>query len=137
MMVVFDNNIVLDALLERKPFYAVSERLLMACASEHSGYLTANSLTDIFYVLSKHIGAVKAKQATKKLIELFTIISVDWEDCLNALELPLNDFEDALIIACAKKTGIDYIVTRDNKFLDVDSPIPVLSIDQLLEILNC
>jgi len=132
MIVVVDNNIVLDALLERKPFYSDAAQLLTACLSGHTGCLTANSLTDIFYVLSKYIGAVKAKQSVKKLTELFEIISVTEADCINALELPMDDFEDALIASCAKKAGAEYIISRDADFKRSASPIRIISPSEFL-----
>jgi predicted nucleic acid-binding protein len=132
MTIVFDNNVVLDALLERKPFCDDAERLLTACVSAHTGALTANSLTDIFYVLSKFIGAAKAKQVIKKLTELFKILPVDSEDCVNALELPMDDFEDALLSVCASKYDIEYIVSRDTGFLSAGSPVLVITPGELL-----
>jgi len=134
MMVVFDNNIILDALLERKPFSIEAEQLLAACASEHLGYLTANSLTDIFYVISKFAGAINAKQTVKKLADLFEIIPVSGEDCINALELPIDDFEDALIITCTARCGADCIITRNEKLLNENSsPVMIMSPQMLLD----
>ena len=69
MRIVIDNNIVLDALLERKPFFDLSAQIMTACAEANKGYVTANSLTDIFYVLKKSIGAVRAKFAVRQLID--------------------------------------------------------------------
>ena len=136
MKIVIDNNIMLDALLERKPFNESAEQILTACADIHKGCLSANSLTDIFYVLQKSIGAAAAKTTIKKIMDLFEIVSVNEEDCLNALSLPIDDFEDALVIICAKKAGAAYIVTRDELLLKTASPVPIVSPSELLEILN-
>jgi predicted nucleic acid-binding protein len=136
MKIIFDNNIILDALLERKPFNESAEQILMACADTHKGCLSANSLTDIFYVLQKVAGAAEAKKAVKKLMDLLEIISVNEEDCQNALSLPINDFEDALVIICAKKAGADYIVTRDDLLLATDSPVTIVSPSKLLDIIK-
>ena len=136
MIIVLDTNIVLDALLERKPFNADAEKLLVACVGKHAGCLTANALTDIFYVVSKSIGAAKAKLAIKKMIELLEVISVSEEDCINALELPLDDFEDALVSVCAAKRGADYIISRDSGFQSANSPVTVLAPDGLIKMLE-
>jgi predicted nucleic acid-binding protein len=135
MRIAVDNNIVLDALLGRQPFYKAAEQILIACAGAHKGCLSVNSLTDVFYVLRKSIGALMAKAAVRKLMELFEIISVNDEDCLNALSLPIDDFEDALVTICAKKAAVDYIVTRDVKFLQAETTVPSISPDKLLEML--
>jgi len=132
MIIVFDNNVVLDALLERKPFCGEAERLFTICVSEHTGCLTTNSLTDVFYVLAKFIGRAKAKQAVRKLIELFVIIPVSEEDCVNALELPIDDFEDALLASCAAVTGAEYIISRDVEFARAASPVRVITPSEFL-----
>ena len=135
MKIFVDNNIVLDALLGRQPFNEAAEQILIACADKHKGCLSTNSLTDIFYVLRKSISASMAKAAVKKLMEPFEIISVNNEDCLKALSLPIDDFEDALLTICAKKAAVDYIVTRDEKLLQLELPVPLISPNKLLDIL--
>ena len=136
MKIVIDNNIALDALLGRQPFNKAAEELLTACADKHKGCLSVNSLTDIFYVLRKSIDVSSAKAAVKKLMDLLEVLSVNDEDCLNALSLPIDDFEDALIAICGKNARADCIVTRDEKFLKIKSPIPVMSINKLMEMLK-
>ena len=134
MKIVLDNNIVLDAILERKPFNKLAELIMTACADTHKGYISANSLTDIFYALRKTTNSALAKATIKKLMELFEIINIDAEDCFSALALPMDDFEDALIAVCAKKVGTDYIITRDIEFIKADSPVKVVSPEDFLSI---
>jgi predicted nucleic acid-binding protein len=136
MKIIIDNNIVLDALLDRQPFSNAAEKILTACANAHQGCLSVNSLTDIFYVLRKYMDVSSAKKAVQKLMELLVIISISDEDCMNALSLPIDDFEDALVVICGKNAGAGCIVTRDEKFLKIDSPIPVISPDKLIESLE-
>jgi predicted nucleic acid-binding protein len=134
MKIFIDNNIVIDALLTRQPFDKAAELLLKQCVDLHDGYLSTNSLTNIFYVLKKSIGAVKAKSVVKELIELYKIISVTDEDCINALFLSMNDFEDALIATCAQKIKADYIVTRDELFIKAKAPVKIISPADFLSI---
>jgi predicted nucleic acid-binding protein len=52
--VLVDTNIVLDFLLQREPFFQDAELLFQAIdAGEIVGYVTATTLTDIFYT---HVG---------------------------------------------------------------------------------
>jgi predicted nucleic acid-binding protein len=132
MTIVFDTNVILDALLERKPFHAEAEQLLTACVGKHVGCFTANGMADIFYVLAKSIGAVQAKQAVRKLMELLVVIAVNAEDCVNALDLPMNDFEDALVSVCAMRYGAECVVSRDNAFINANGPIHVMPPAELL-----
>jgi predicted nucleic acid-binding protein len=133
MKILIDNNIALDALLGRHPYNEAAEKILTACVDRHKGCLSVNSLTDIFYVLRKSIDVSSGKAVIKKLMELFEIISLNDDDCLNALSLPIDDFEDALVVICGKNAGADFIVTRDKNFLKIESLVPVLSPDKLLE----
>jgi predicted nucleic acid-binding protein len=43
------------------------------------------------------------------------------------LSLPLEDFEDALVIVCAERANADFIVSRDDKFLLADSPVKLIA----------
>ena len=131
MIIVIDNNVLLDALLERNPFYADAANFLIDCINNHTGFVTANSLTDIFYVLTKIIGAQKTKRSIQKLIGLFDIIPIGVTDCINALELPMDDFENALLVICAMNIGADYIVSRDAILLKTAPIKAILPVDFL------
>ena len=136
MKILIDNNVILDALLKRSPFNEGAEKIMIACSETHEGCISVNSLTDIFYILRKLTDVPSANAAIIKLTELFDIITVTGDDCVSALELQIDDFEDALIVICGMNAGANYIVTRDNSFLNVKSGIPVISPDSLLDIIN-
>ena len=92
-------------------------------------------MTDIFYVLRKMSSTEKAKAVMWSLTNSFEILPVNADDCKSALALDIADFEDAVIAVCGKKSGADYIVTRDSDFLKLSSPIPAISPDDLLALL--
>ena len=49
----------------------------------------------------------------------------------------MNDFEDALIAACAKREGADCIVSRDKDFAASSaSPVAVIAPDALLDLVE-
>ncbi|MCV3214249.1 PIN domain-containing protein [Plectonema radiosum NIES-515] len=51
MRVLLDTNIMLDSFLEREPFVRDAKALLEAIQSQRiEGYVTATTLTDIFYI---------------------------------------------------------------------------------------
>jgi predicted nucleic acid-binding protein len=60
------------------------------------------------------------------------IISVTHGDCINALSLQIDDFEDALVAVCAQKAGADYIITRDDKFLCGGSAVKAITPGEFL-----
>lgn len=60
MRVLLDTNIVLDYLLEREPFLQDAEALFQAIGSEQVvGYVTATTLTDIFYIARRQTQSVE------------------------------------------------------------------------------
>ncbi|MCT7985041.1 hypothetical protein NG796_17350 [Laspinema sp. A4] len=65
-------------------------------AKQIEGYITATSLTDIFYIVSKSKGIQVAKQVVSKLLDGLEICKVDRLILESALALELNDFEDAV-----------------------------------------
>ncbi len=90
-------------------------------------------MTDIFYVLRKEHGADKAKVMTQKLLLILNVIGIDPIDCIDALSLSMNDFEDAMVAVCAKKVKADFIVTRDERFINEDTEVRTVSPEQLIE----
>lgn len=134
--VLFDTNVVLDALLKRAPWDADSaacwqagdDGKILAC-------LTASTLTDIFYIARKQKGPDAARKAVRLCLDAFAICAIDRRALEEAIDLSGNDFEDNLQIACANLAGLDAIVTRDKDGFR-DSLIPVLTPAELLTELN-
>jgi hypothetical protein len=93
---------------------------------------TVNAATDIFYLYSKARNLSSARSAVAFLLNAFRVVSVMHEDCIAAMKLPIADFEDALVEVCARKDGADYIVTRDEQFLNSQSAIPLIQPQDLL-----
>jgi predicted nucleic acid-binding protein len=119
---LIDTNVILDVFLLREPNSIVALEIFKLIKSEKvEAFTTASSITDIYYITEKRLGENKARTALRNLINLLGIISVEGEDCVQALDLPLPDFEDALVTVCATKADIDYIITNDSGFLETNS----------------
>ena len=133
MTVLLDTNIIMDALQERQPFDIPAKEILKRSQNgELNCLFTANAATDIFYLYSRARDVQSAKIALEFLLEHYGVISVTHEDCTEALTIQIDDFEDALAIACAQKASVDYIVTRDDELLAYDLPIKVITPTELL-----
>lgn len=66
MRVLLDTNIVLDYLLEREPFLQDTEALFDAIDSgQVVGYVTATTLTDIFYIARRQTRNADAGEASR------------------------------------------------------------------------
>jgi len=133
MKILLDTNVIMDALQERQPFDAeAKEILLRAQNGEFSCCFTANAATDIFYLYSQARDMKSARQALNFLLATYRVVSVTHEDCISAMSIPIDDFEDALVSVCAKKAEMDYIISRDEKYLRDDSPVKVIEPGEFL-----
>ena len=81
MKVVFDTNVILNAAMGR-PGYEEAQELIQAIVDEKiSGLITANSITDIHYVVRKRLGEEAAREVIYNVLSLFDVAPVDGEIC--------------------------------------------------------
>ncbi len=132
MRVLFDTNIILDVLLDRKPWQRESGLIWRANDEDRLiGYAVASSFTDIFYIARRLTDRQTAAAAIKICLDAFEICPVTRETLERAASMPGQDFEDNLIIACAELMGLEIIVTR-NKRDFIDATVSVLTPSELL-----
>ena len=133
MKIVFDTNVIMDVIAERDPFVEVSAKAFDLIDRDGvTGAMTANTATDIFFLYQKRQPDLrKCKEALKKLVLALEVLDTTRALCLMALESPISDFEDALLVESAKQWSADYIVTRDENGFD-DSPVKAISPEELL-----
>ena len=133
MKVFIDTNVIIDILEQRDPFFNDSYRIIqLGLQGELETFMSAGAVTDVFYIISRSIH--DTKKAKEKIITLTTLINVcdtTIADIKAALILSINDFEDAVVAAIAKREKADYIVSR-NEIDFSGSPVPTISTNQLL-----
>jgi len=134
--VLFDLNIILDVLQERKEFYDFSARLL-ARAEKGSiqGWLAAHSVTTLFYLIAKNQSTDQARVTLTSLMQFLRIAPVDQSTIEQALNLPYRDFEDAVQVMAALQVRADYLVTRNVRDYQ-PAPLEVIQPVELLAILS-
>lgn len=135
MRLMIDTNIFLDVLAEREPFFKDSKAVLDLCENKKvQGFLSASSVTDIFYLIRRQLHSVDlAYKALGSVLDIAKVLTVTNEDVLNAYLQRASDFEDCLLATCAKANRCDAIVTRNKKdFLSFG--ITLLSPEELLNI---
>ena len=127
MKALLDTNILLDAIASRAPFSEAAQKIFLLAAQGHiEGYITANSMTDIYYITRKSLSDNETREALYNLLQIFNVIDVCGKDCKAALSSPVADFEDAVVSECGKKAQVDFIVTRDEDFQNSKSvPVPI------------
>lgn len=133
---LLDTNVIIDALLERAPWETDAGAIMQAdLDGQFVAYVTATSLTDIFYVTRRQAGRERAWELVQATLNQLSIISVGGDELEAAAMLEGNDFEDNLQIACAMSLQLDFIVTRDSSGF-TGSPMPVLTPQQFLSRLS-
>lgn len=131
MRVLIDTNVVLDFLQEREPFVeAAAKPFEQIDDGKVDGFVTATTITNIYYIVRKAAGSKTAIDALTQIITDLHICVVDRNILQQAVNFGFQDFEDAVQYACAMVYGVDAIVTRDTSGF-TNSEIPVIAPDQL------
>lgn len=114
LRILLDTNVVLDWLLDRKPWSDQAQPLWDARDADRViGYMPASALTDVFYIARRQIGIPGAEGAVDRCLAAFEILPVDKTVLLRARALPGGDFEDNVQMACAEAASLD--LNRDTQ----------------------
>ncbi len=116
MRVLLDTNIILDIVLEREGFFEDGKRIFMLIdASRIEAFISANTVTDIYYIVKKVKGNKIAIEIIKDLLSFLGVTKLDKSTLDGALKLLFNDFEDAILNVSAENNNLEYIITRNKK----------------------
>jgi predicted nucleic acid-binding protein len=130
--VLFDTNVVLDVLLDRKPHIDVAAKLFaLVDNSRLEGSICATTATTIYYIAAKSFGRRRAHSQVRELLTLFEVAPVDRDVLDRALDLDFADFEGAVLHEAARNTGAAAIVTRDGVDF-ANTTVPVFDPQELL-----
>ena len=114
--VLFDSDVILDVLLQREPFFAASALALdTVVQGKVEGYLAGHAITNLFYLLRRHLGSDKSREVLKTLMSKMRVAAVTDVVIREALASSFPDFEDAVTHATAQGEGIEVITTRNIK----------------------
>lgn len=128
-----DVDVVLDVLADRDPWVEHSGRVLELVERDAAdGFLAAHTVTTLHYLIRRHRDERTARRQVRHLLRLLRVVPVDEDRLLQALDLPMADFGDAVQAACAGKAKVDALVTRNVEDyagidLDVLSPVELLA----------
>jgi predicted nucleic acid-binding protein len=93
--ILIDVNVVLDLLLDRKPFVEASAAVWAAIETGTAeGVLAAHAVTTVYYLVQKEMGGVKARRIIAEILRIFDVAAVD---------------------LAVVQAGCDFIGTRDLK----------------------
>ncbi len=134
---MIDTTIILDVFLDQEPFCSTSRAVLSLCESKKiHGYISASSVTDLFYIVRKRLGNPdKVYEALGHVLNIVKILPVTGEDVNNAFLKKAKDFEDCLSATCVKSNKCTAIITR-NKDDFQNFEIDLYTPEELLNKLN-
>ena len=136
MKILFDTNVILDALLQRYPHDIAATQLLAVVERQQiDGFLAATTVTTIDYLATRAAGRQQAQQHITRLLMLFDIAPITRLVLADALLLSFTDFEDAVLHEAGRQAGVDGIVTRNGADFK-GSTLPVYTPDELLVLLR-
>lgn len=136
MRILFDTNVILDALLYRQPFAIAASRLLQHVEQGRlDGILCATSAPTIYYLASRAVGEAQARSFIPVLLHTFEIAPVGRALLTDALTPEFPDYEDSVIHEAAKRMYADGIVTRNQRdFRNAD--VRIYTPDELISALT-
>ena len=115
MRALIDTCIIIDALQNREPFSSDAQAIFLLAANQRfNGYITAKSVTDIYYLMHRATHNDKdSRTLLSNLFKLFNPVDTTGIDCKKAIPSVVSDFEDAVMIETANREEMDCIVTRN------------------------
>jgi predicted nucleic acid-binding protein len=114
--VLIDTNVLLDVLARREPYYADSAEVwTLAETGQVSGYVSALSLPNLFYLMRRTKGQKAARKAISILRDIFSLVPLDVQIANQAVDAEMKDFEDAIQFFSALRAGASVLITRNPK----------------------
>ena len=135
MKVLIDTCVAIDFLQKREPFSESAFEIFKASSvGEISGYITAKSATDIYYLMHRFTHSDKVSRTRLNLLlELVGLLDTAANDIFHALSSDVGDFEDAVMVETAISNRMDCIITRNIRDY-AKSAIPVCTPDEFLKV---
>ena len=112
--VFVDTDIIYDLVAKREPFYLPAAKLFtMADEGNLQIFISALSLPNIHYLISKEKSGEEAKQTLRKLKVLIHVVLLTEKVIDLALNSEFEDFEDAIQYFSALQSDIEVLLTRN------------------------
>ncbi len=137
MVILIDTNIVIDYLAGRASFVSAEKIIDNYCTEgKVQGFIAANAVPDIFYILRKDFSQTERRRILLDLLDILDVVSVDKHKLIESLnEEKFTDFEDCIQSKCADEIFADYIVTRNAKDFS-ESKTSVVSPDDFVKLME-
>ncbi len=112
--VFVDTDIIFDLLANRDPHYQAAAKLFTkADEGKIKIFISALSIANLHYLLSKQLSSEGAKNALRKLRLVVHVLPLNEKVIDLALNSEFSDFEDAIQYFCATENDIEILLTRN------------------------
>jgi hypothetical protein len=126
---LIDTDVLLDVALRRPSFFSHSADVLRWAEKGGQAAIAWHSISNCAYLLKGD-----GREYLKMLLSIVEVAPVASNEAHRALELPMNDLEDAMQASAALAWGADFIITRnlaDYRKSPVPAAIPKKFLDHI------
>lgn len=115
MKAMIDLNVILDVVTNRPQWVAASAKACTIAGADRraQAVVSPHAVTTVYYLARKHADKATAERAVDWIVSLFGLAPCGRKEFRRARELPVEDFEDAVVAAGAESASCDCIVTRN------------------------
>jgi len=131
LIVLIDTDVLIDVALGRAPHVESSARLLDAVErGSIRAFVAWHSISNFYYLVVGRRDRASARGFIRELTEFVDVAPTSTSDLQFAIDLKLDDFEDAMQVAAAAACGAEHIATRNVKDYQ-GSPVPAVHPESL------
>jgi predicted nucleic acid-binding protein len=124
MTVLVDLNVILDVVQRRDPHYRDAAILLSKIIEGNLGRsVPGHAITTIYYLVRRHTDRERAEETVDWLLDHLAVIAASEADFRAARQLPIDDFEDAVVAQLAVRDAVTLIATRNTADFE-GAPVP-------------
>jgi predicted nucleic acid-binding protein len=115
--IFIDSDVVIDFFTDREPHAnPASEIFELNEKGEIELYLSAMSISNIYYIVRKYLGHKKTLEVVEELTDMTEVIGTTKKEIIQALKNNFKDFEDSIQYSSALTVnGLEVILTRNVK----------------------
>ena len=116
MKVFIDTDVILDFLLDRKPFSDhIGQLFQLSIDSDLKLCVSPTTITNINYIIGRIENKKQANLKTKKILKLVIVETICQTTLNKAIQSNFKDFEDGVQNFCAIEANHKIIITRNIK----------------------
>ena len=140
--IFLDTDVILDLVLERKPFFYDSQKLFSLIEKNYfNGFTSSLIMANCYYVISSNKDKIIAAKTISKLRSILTVLPFTDKEIGESLNSGFKDFEDGVQYFITVNNRLDIIITRNisdykNVEINVFMPNDFLNLEKIKAIIR-